>query len=78
MAAKKKCDSIALFYKLNHKKGKSYTFHLFKNCGLSRKGIYNILARFDERGNVDRKSGSGRFCPIRKADQDGKRSLTKK
>ena len=40
MAAKKKCDSIALFYKLNHKKGKSYTFHLFKNCGLSRKGIY--------------------------------------
>ena len=36
------------------------TYKHFKNSGLSRSGIYNILARFDENGNVDRKSGSGR------------------
>ena len=53
-------DSIALFYELNHKKGKKYTYDHFKDCGPSQLGIYKILTRFDERGNVDRKSGQGR------------------
>ena len=59
-AAKKKRDSIATFYELNHNKGRTYTYNHFKNCGLSRRGIYYILARFDERGNVEQKTGAGR------------------
>ena len=73
MAAKKKGDSIAIFYELNHKKGKSYTYHHFKKCGLSRDGIYKILARFDERENVDRESGSGRRKIL--SDQNKKKLL---
>ena len=58
VAAKKRRDSIAIFYDLSHKEGKKYTYDHFKDCGLSQAGIYKILTRFDERGNVDRKSGS--------------------
>ena len=58
---------IAIFYELNHKEGKSYTYKHFKHSGLSRAGIYKILARFD---NLKAK--------IKKADQHGLRSLTKK
>ena len=60
MAAKEKRDSIAMFYKLNHNKGKKYTYEHFKKCGLSERGIYYILTRFDECGSVERKSGAGR------------------
>ena len=72
-------DSIAIFYKLNHKEGKKYTYDHFKNCGLSRAGIYKILARFDKFDMVpilkmfDHLKGK-----IMKADQHGLRSLTKK
>ena len=51
MANTKVRNSIAVFYKLNHKEGKKYTYDHFKNCGMPRAGIYKILARFDERGN---------------------------
>ena len=60
MKDQKLCDLIALFYKLHHEKGKSYTFIHFKNSGLSKAGIYKIMQRFDEGRNVDRKAGSGR------------------
>ena len=69
MAAKKKRDSIAIFYELNHNEGKKYTYKHFKDCGLSKMGIYKIMARFDECGNVDRKSGSGR--PKTLSNQEG-------
>ena len=60
MTAKKTRDSIAIFHKLNHNKGKKYTYDHFKKCGLSKAGIYYILARFDECGTVDQKSGARR------------------
>ena len=72
MAAKKKRDSIAIFYELNHNEGKKYTYKHFKDCGLSKMGIYKIMARFDECGNVDHLKAK-----IKKADQHGLRSLTK-
>ena len=60
VSPKKKRDPIAMFYELNHNKGKKYTYEHFKNCGLSERGIYYILARFDECGSVEQKSGAGR------------------
>ena len=70
MSAKEKVrDSVAIFYKLNHNKGKSYTYKHFKHSGLSRAVIYKILSRFDENGNVDRKSGSGRPKILSKENQ---------
>ena len=47
------------FHKLNHKKAKKYTYDHFKNRGMSKAGIYKILARFDESGNVDSKPFEG-------------------
>ena len=35
------------------------TYDHFKNSGMSKAGIYNILARFDESGNVDSKPFEG-------------------
>ena len=78
MKDQKLCDLIALFYKLHHEKGKSYTFIHFKNSGLSKAGIYKIMQRFDERGNVDQKAGSGRPKRLsKKADEQGLRSINK-
>ena len=34
--------SIKTFYDLHHEKGKVYTFLHFKDCGLSKSGIYWI------------------------------------
>ena len=59
MATKKRRNSIGLFYELNHNEGKKYTYDHFKNCGLSKSAIYYIMARFDERENVDHKSEYG-------------------
>ena len=53
-------DSIAIFSKLNHKDAKKYTYDHFKIIGMSKAGIYKILARFDERGNVDCQCKTGR------------------
>ena len=75
MANSKVRDSIAIFYKLNHKEGKKYTYDHFKSSGMSKAGIYKILARFDEHGNVDFKRKKGK---IMKADQHGLKSFTKK
>ena len=36
------------------------TYDHFKNSGMSKAGIYKILARFDERGNVDCQCKTGR------------------
>ena len=69
MEGQKLCDSIALFYKLNSEKGKSYTYSHYKDCGLSRAGIYKILHTFDQRGNVNRKAGSGRPHTLSKKDK---------
>ncbi len=72
MAAKKKRDSIAIFYELNHNEGKKYTYKHFKDCGLSKMGIYKefdmdpIIKMFDHLK-----------AKIKKADQHGLRSLTK-
>ena len=54
------CQSIADFYKIHQKKGKAYTYNNFKTSGYSKAGIYKIMSKFDEMGNVDQKSGSGR------------------
>ena len=69
VSPKKKRDSIAMFYELNHNKGKKYTYEHFKKCGLSERGIYYILARFDERGSVDQKLGAGRPKVLTNQDQ---------
>ena len=53
-------QSIADFYKIHQEKGKAYTYNNFKTSGYSKAGIYKIMSKFDEMGNVDRKSGSGR------------------
>ena len=53
------------FHKLNHKKAKKYTYDHFKNRGMSKAGIYKILARFEEHRNVDCKGKKGK---IMKAD----------
>ena len=71
MAPAKLRDSVAKFYELHHKEGKKYTYDHFKNCGLSKSGIYYILERFDERGNVEQKSGGGR--PKILSNQDKKK-----
>ena len=68
MDLKKTRKSIAIFYDLNRNHGKKYTYDNFKSCGLAKSSIYDIMARFDKRGNVDHKSG---------ADQHGLRSLAK-
>ena len=52
-------NSIAIFSKLNHKDGKKYTYDHFKHSGMSKAGIYKILTRFDESGNVDCKPFEG-------------------
>ena len=59
MANSKVCDSIAIFYKLSHKEDKKYTYDHFKNSGMSKAGIYKILARFEEHRNVDCKPFEG-------------------
>ena len=59
MGTKKRRDSIGLCYELNHNEGKKYIYDHFKNCGLSKSAIYYIMARFDERENVDHKSEYG-------------------
>ena len=48
-----------IFHKLNHKEDKKYTYDHFKNSGMSKAGIYKILTRFDESGNVDCKPFEG-------------------
>ena len=67
MASLKK--SVVEFYKLHHSKGKSYTYHQWKDCGLSKRTIYQALDRFDEEGTIERKKGSGRPSIISKADE---------
>ena len=49
-------QSIADFYKIHQEKGKAYTYNNFKTSGYSKAGIYKIMSKFDEMGNVDRKS----------------------
>ena len=57
------CQSIADFYKIHQEKGKAYTYNNFKTSGYSKAGIYKIMSKFDEMGNVDRKSmGQNQFC----------------
>ena len=66
-------QSIADFYKIHQEKGKAYTYNNFKTSGYSKAGIYKIMSKFDEMGNVDRKSnhlcqnfrkstGQNQFC----------------
>ena len=67
-------ESIATFYGLHHKKGKSYTFNHFKKAHLIRRlklkipnmDISPIIKMFD---NLKQK--------IHKADKNGLRSLSK-
>ena len=61
--------SVAIFYSLNKEKGKQYTVTHFKGSGLSRRALFYILKTFDDRGNVDRKSGSGRKPVLTKQQQ---------
>ena len=67
------CQSIADFYKIHQEKGKAYTYNNFKTSGYSKAGIYKIMSKFDEMGNVDHKSnhlcknirkstGQNQFC----------------
>ena len=77
MAAKKKRDSIGIFYELNHKEGKKYTYDHFKDCGLTKRGIYKILIWILDMEPII-KMFDHLKAKIRKADQHGLRSLTKK
>ena len=74
MELKKIRESIAIHYDLNRKHVKKYTYDNFKNCGLAKSSIYDIMARFD----IILKMLDHLKAKIRKADQDGLRSLTKK
>ena len=65
-------ESIKTFYELHHHKGKVYTFDQFKQYGLAKSSIYDIIARFDIRMFDHLKT------KIMKADEHGLRSLTKK
>ena len=50
-------QSIADFYKIHQEKGKAYTYNNFKTSGYSKAGIYKIMSKLDEMGNVVHKSG---------------------
>ena len=73
---KKIGESIAIHYDLNRKHVKKYTYDNFNNCGLAKSSIYDIMARFDMDPIL--KMFDHLKAKIRKADQDGLRSLTKK
>ena len=68
------CQSIADFYKIHQEKGKAYTYNNFKTSGYSKAGIYKIMSKFDEMGNLDRKSTG----QINSAKQNGLDSLLTK
>ena len=73
------CQSMADFYKIHQEKGKAYTYNNFKTSGYSKAGIYKIMSKFDEMGNVDHKSGGSRPLKrdqkIKSANQNGLDSL---
>ena len=69
MELKKLRESIAIFYDLNRKHGKKYTYHHFEKCGLAKSSIYDIMARFDKRGTVDHKSGAPKPKKLTKQNQ---------
>ena len=52
-------EAVATFYKLNHSKGKLFTYNAFKK-DLPKTTCYRILKTFDEQGSIARKPGSGR------------------
>ena len=62
-------NSILEFYKLHHDKGINYTYNEWKNCELSKRTIYRLMAKFDKDGNIDRKIGSGRPLKMTVSDQ---------
>ena len=59
-------QSIADFYKIHQEKGKAYTYNNFKTSGYSKAGIYKIMSKFDEMGNVcqniQKSTGQNQFC----------------
>ena len=71
-------QSIADFYKIHQEKGKAYTYNNFKTSGYSKAGIYKIMSKFDEMGNVDRKSFENLQVKINSANQNGLDSLLTK
>ena len=69
-------QSIAHFYGLHQNLGKSYTYHHFKECGMSKRTIYRLLEAFDQNGEVKRRPGSGRRHSLSTEDQDELVNLT--
>ena len=47
--------NVVHFYEKNHEKGKAFTYNLFKDEGVAKSTIYDILKRFDDSKEVIRK-----------------------
>lgn len=55
---------VVQFFNTHRQRGKCFTVRHFVEEGLSRRTIYHILQKYEERGNCERKPGSGRQAEI--------------
>lgn len=53
---------IGSFYKKNYYSGKIFTVKHFIAMGVSKSTIYSVLQRYEEGGDAERKTGSGRIA----------------
>ena len=64
-------QSIAELYKIHQEKGKAYIYNNFKTSGYRKAGIYKIMSKFDEKGNVDHKMFEHLQVKINSFNQNG-------
>ena len=57
---KKVRSVLGQYYDNHHGRGKTFTVKHFCEMGMPRSIIYSVSKRFDDGGNPERKSGSGR------------------
>ena len=55
---------VVQFFEFHKAEGKCFTVKHFTDETVSRRSVYQILKTYEERGNVERKSGSGRPAKI--------------
>ena len=68
-------DLVVNFYEDHRDEGKSFTCRHFQAMRMSKRTVYSILARCEERGDTIRKKGSGR--PAVKMTQAAQKHLVK-
>ena len=68
-------DLVVNFYEDHRDEGKSFTCRHFQAMRMSKRTVYSILARYEERGDTIRKKGSGR--PAAKMTQAAQKRLVK-